>query len=154
MRLFLTHFTASGDISIDDEGLVSVAGNVSLLQNSKVKRLPVSFKKVDGDFWCNNNQLTTLEGTPNSVGRRFFCWNNPLTTLEGMPTQLLSLRLSYSPTLPLLRSLYAKKIDFWPELDDKTLEKILNTYAGQGEAGAFACGAELATAGFKENARW
>jgi hypothetical protein len=63
------------------------------------------------------------------------------------------LYLSYSPTLPLLRCLLAKKV-VTTKPENSTVQDILNQYAGQGEAGAFACGAELATAGYKENARW
>jgi hypothetical protein len=132
-------------------------------------------KKVDGDFWCFNNQLTTLEhapqrvdGTfdcgfnqlttlahaPNSVGVDFNCSGNKLTSLEGLPVVPGTLYLSYNPTLPLLRCLLARQVQFQPTLKDKTIETILNQHAGQGEAGAFACGAELATAGYKENARW
>ena len=258
-RLLKKHFETTSEVTIDDQGLVSCNGDVTLKEQKEWKRLPVAFDKVGGDFWCNNNQLTTLEGAPTSVSGSFVCNNNQLTTLEGAPTsvggsfwcsnnqltslehapisvdgnflcsnnqltslehapksvvgdfycnnnqlttlagaptsvggefecgnnqltslehaptsvdgnfgcmnnQLTSLRglpavqgtlwLSYSPTLPLLRCLLAKKVELRPNREDKTIENILNQYAGQGEAGAFACGAELATAGFKENARW
>ena len=259
MWLLKKYFTTTGTITIDDRGLVSCTGDVVLKIDMKHERLPVSFDKVDGYFWCNENKLTTLEGAPQSVGRKFWCSNNQLTslehcpqivggdfdcynnrlttlehspqsvvggfkcysnqlttlegapksvggdfscynnqlttlehspqrvgghfscdgnrlttlehapksvgtnfycsknkltTLEGLPVVPGELMLSYSPTLPLLRCLLAQKVKFYPELRDKTVETILKQYAGQGEAGAFACGAELATAGYKENARW
>jgi len=40
---------------------------------------------VTGDFYCNTNKLTTLEGTPQSVGGDFSCRNNRLISLEGCP---------------------------------------------------------------------
>jgi hypothetical protein len=40
---------------------------------------------VGGDFSCANNQLTTLEGAPQTVGGDFSCNNNQLTSLEGSP---------------------------------------------------------------------
>ena len=45
----------------------------------------VKFGKVSGNFYCNNNQLTSLEGAPQSVSRGFNCHYNQLTTLEGAP---------------------------------------------------------------------
>jgi len=40
---------------------------------------------VTGNFDCNDNQLTTLEGSPNSVGGYFDCNNNQLISLKGAP---------------------------------------------------------------------
>jgi hypothetical protein len=48
-------------------------------------KLPVKFGKVSGDFWCDYNKLTTLEGCPNYVGDSFVCSANNLTTLEYCP---------------------------------------------------------------------
>ena len=45
----------------------------------------VKFGKVSGDFRCENNQLTTLEGAPQIVGKHFYCSANQLTSLEGAP---------------------------------------------------------------------
>ena len=43
------------------------------------KALPewLSEVRVNGSFWCNNNQLTSLEGSPEKVGGDFYCYNNP-----------------------------------------------------------------------------
>lgn len=131
----------------------SVGGNFCC-NNNQLTSLAHAPTSVTGDFWCNNNQLTSLAHAPASVGGAFYCENNPLETLEGLPIKMTSLKISYSPNLPLLRSLGAQSIQFDPPLRDPTLGEILNRYAGQGEAGAFACGAELANAGYKENARW
>jgi len=216
MRLLRYYFATTGKITISDEGLVSCNGYVILRQGTKHERLPVAFDRVDGNFYCTNNHLTTLEGAPNSVsgdfacynnqltslehapnsvGGDFYCGSNDLTTLEGAPKSVIgmfecglnrlttlegapnsvggdflctlnkltsleglpavkgTLYLSYSPTLPLLRCLLAKKV-VTTKPENSTVQDILNQYAGQGEAGAFECGAELATAGYKENARW
>jgi hypothetical protein len=40
---------------------------------------------VKGDFWCERNLLTTLEGAPQTVEGDFYCYSNKLTTLEGAP---------------------------------------------------------------------
>jgi len=58
------------------------------LSDLNLKRLPVRFKEVKGDFYCDSNQLTTLEGAPQEVGGGFFCDNNQLTTLKGAPQEV------------------------------------------------------------------
>ena len=40
---------------------------------------------VDGDFFCNGNNLTSLEGAPKTVGENFGCSYNKLTSLAGAP---------------------------------------------------------------------
>jgi hypothetical protein len=40
---------------------------------------------VNGNFSCNNNQLTSLEGAPQTIRRDFYCGNNRLTDLVGAP---------------------------------------------------------------------
>ena len=152
--------SVSGDFSCHNNQLTtlegapqSVGGNFRCHIN-QLTTLEHSPQRVHGSFDCSYNQLTTLEGAPKSVGGDFSCVNNKLTTLEGMPDVQRTLFLSYRRKLPLLRCLLAKKVEFDPKPRNKTIETILNKYAGQGEAGAFACGAELAAAGFKANARW
>ncbi len=43
---------------------------------------------VDGDFYCSDNKLTSLEGAPSSVGGYFVCSRNKLTSLKGGPTSV------------------------------------------------------------------
>jgi len=40
---------------------------------------------VNGDFFCGNNHLTTLENCPKTVSGDFGCSRNELTSLEGAP---------------------------------------------------------------------
>jgi len=53
--------------------------------NNQLTTLEGAPQSVNGAFYCSNNQLTTLEGAPQSVGGDFSCYNNQLTTLEGAP---------------------------------------------------------------------
>ena len=144
-------------------------------------RLPLRFGRVHGDFNVSGCELTTLKGCPLHVGGLCFVSNNPIPSLEGAPqlvdylfvmqdlTQLTSLegfpaqieicRFDWRHNLPLLRLLQAKKLILGnpgPSHSSPANRcfEILKGYAGQGEAGAFTCGAELADAGYKENARW
>ncbi len=43
---------------------------------------------VTGDFYCSNNQLTSLQGAPQKVGGAFYCSNNQLTSLQGAPQEV------------------------------------------------------------------
>ena len=134
-----------------------------------------------GSLFVASNSLRSLEHTPAYLGSHDIsdnlfhnfvglpeglsvvtALNNPLTSLDGLPEsppeeEPLTVALTYSPHLPLLRLLVAEEIEIRDPRNNKLFEpvqSILNRYAGQGSAGAFACGAELATAGYKENARW
>jgi hypothetical protein len=70
--------------TINPDGIVDVDVHVDL-SFKRLEKLPLKFGKVSGNFWCHNNQLTSLEGCPNTVGGNFRCYNNQLTTLEGCP---------------------------------------------------------------------
>ena len=46
-------------------------------------------EKIDGDFYCFSNQLTSLEGAPQEVDGNFSCSYNKLTSLEGGPKEVV-----------------------------------------------------------------
>ena len=52
---------------------------------NQLTSLEGSPQTVGGWFWCQNNQLTSLEGSPQTVGESFRCENNGLTSLKGSP---------------------------------------------------------------------
>src|SRR5690606_659194 len=70
-----------------ETGRVDVRGNVNI-SGKNLKELPLKFGRVDGYFDCSYNQLTSLEGSPNSVGGYFDCRNNQLASLEGSPNSV------------------------------------------------------------------
>jgi len=57
------------------------------LQDLNLTVLPEMLKDitVNGDFFCGNNHLTTLENCPKIVTGVFGCSRNELTSLEGAP---------------------------------------------------------------------
>jgi hypothetical protein len=59
-------------------------------------------QSVGGKFSCNNNQLTSLKGAPQSVGGYFTCSSNNLTSLDGAPQKI---KLSFYCTYNKLTSL-------------------------------------------------
>ncbi|MHA1883076.1 MAG: hypothetical protein ACTSUO_08530 [Candidatus Thorarchaeota archaeon] len=73
-----------GECTQNPDGTWSCEGNVDL-SDLGLKKLPVKFKRVDGNFYCDHNQLTSLDGAPEYVGGNFFCSHNRLTTLKGAP---------------------------------------------------------------------
>jgi hypothetical protein len=66
-----------------------IIGNVNL-SDLYFKQLPEILKDVsiDGDFFCSNNQLTSLVGAPKTVGGEFDCSYNNLTSLIGAPSNV------------------------------------------------------------------
>ena len=73
-----------GDYTINDDGSIDVDGDVDL-SCKKLTKIPFKFRNVSVYFTCSNNQLTSLEGAPNTVGGSFSCHNNQLTSLECAP---------------------------------------------------------------------
>jgi len=66
------------------DGTYSSEGDVDL-SSWALDKLPVKFKEVGGNFFCYDNNLTTLEGAPEEVGGNFSCGYNNLTSLKGAP---------------------------------------------------------------------
>lgn len=66
------------------DGVIDVRGSVTLTDTS-LRRLPIKFGRVDGDFHCHTNKLETLKGSPNFVGGSFNCASNQLTSLKSAP---------------------------------------------------------------------
>ena len=66
-------------------GLVDVQGDFNCSNERLESLLDISFGHVSGNFYCFNNQLTSLEGAPQTVSGHFFCSRNQLTSLKGSP---------------------------------------------------------------------
>jgi hypothetical protein len=69
---------------INSDGSIDVDADVNLI-NKSLRQLPLRFGKVRGNFYCSLNKLTSLEGSPISVGATFNCTDNKLTSLVGGP---------------------------------------------------------------------
>jgi hypothetical protein len=71
---------------IRPNGKVDVEGNVNAT-SYVTQLLKIKFGRVTGEFSCSYSGLTTLQGLgiPEIVGGNFRCNNNHLTTLEGSP---------------------------------------------------------------------
>lgn len=67
------------------DGILFVAGDINLW-NKNLSQLPdLSMVVVQGNFICDNNDLTSLKGAPRSVGGNFSCNHNQLKDLQGAP---------------------------------------------------------------------
>ena len=75
--------------TINDKGEIDVDGNVNLI-NCGLREFPsyIQFGTVKGNFFCNNNYITTLKGAPKKVGGDFECSYSELTTLKGAPKEV------------------------------------------------------------------
>jgi hypothetical protein len=70
--------------TINSDNSVDVNDNV-YLYNKRLKSIPLNFNIVNGYFYCDNNNLTSLKGCPVRVGNGFYCDNNNLTSLQYSP---------------------------------------------------------------------
>lgn len=148
-------FRCSGNKLTTLEGAPSFVGGTFRCSTNRLTSLVGAPKRVMKDFYCPNNQLKDLQGAPAHVGRVFTCQYNPLESLRGIPDLIgEEISLTYSSTLPLLRTLVAPSVFLSGAPDEITF--ILNDpkFSGKGKAVALACAAEMIKEGFKGNAGW
>jgi hypothetical protein len=82
---FLDRYT-DGTWSVNPStGLVDVQGTFDCSSRRLKSLWGIRFGTVTGNFGCRTNQLTTLEGAPQTVEGNFNCRTNQLTTLAGAP---------------------------------------------------------------------
>ena len=78
---FIKNYTINNDMSIDVDRYVNLNG-------FNLKKIPLTFNKVNGDFRCRNNILESLEGVPKEVTGDFHCSYNKLKSLKYLPTYI------------------------------------------------------------------
>ena len=69
-------------------GKIDVDGDFISRSNNSLGLRGVNFGVIKGYFDCYNNNLTSLEGAPQEVGKGFDCSYNELTSLEGAPKKV------------------------------------------------------------------
>jgi hypothetical protein len=137
----------------------SVGGYFSCTTN-QLTSLVGAPQSIGGHFGCSNNQLTSLVGAPQSVGGDFSCSDNQLTSLEGAPQSVGgTFYCDWFPTLPLLRTVMAKKVDIWKDNNSfKEVNHILNSSIknnpGSYRKAAIDARRKLIDAGYEGNAKW
>ncbi len=139
------------DEYIIKNGLINTDDNVALIKI--VKKLPVQFDHVDGNFDCYDNKLTSLEGSPKSVGGYFRCNNNQLISLDGAPQSVGGyFYCDWSENLPLLRLVRYQNVQTYND----QVNKIINKYSNHNplKEAILLCQKELIDNGFIGNASW
>jgi len=112
-----------GDLECSELGLTSLPTWFQSIEevtesfdchNNKLTSLEGSPQTVGGSFDCSDNKLTSLEGGPQTVGESFDCSDNQLTSLEGSPETVGRSFLCYNNKLTSLQGL-PKEIsgDLW-----------------------------------------
>ncbi len=82
-------FSCSGRNLVDFRGVrFGVVGGNFYFDNNKLTSLEGAPQEVEGGFSCDNNKLTSLKGAPQTVGGDFDCYNNKLTSLKGAPMRV------------------------------------------------------------------
>jgi len=59
-------FKCKSNWNLNSDGEVDVYG-VVILKNSKISEIPVKFGKIDGNFYCDSANLTTLKNFPKII---------------------------------------------------------------------------------------
>lgn len=76
-----------GTHSLSADGALNIEGMV-FFANDELKKLPVKFGIVSGDFHAYEGCLTTLENSPTEVGGTYFVSENKLKSLVGCPRKV------------------------------------------------------------------
>ena len=82
-----TAFTGAWEVN-PQTGLVDVNGSFYCSKQGLTDFRGVRFGVVKGDFFCDDNQLASLEGAPQEDVENFICEGNPLTSLKGAPKRV------------------------------------------------------------------
>ena len=92
-KLVKRKWNVPGDLYLSGLGLtqlppMGVVGGDFYCSNNQLTSLEGAPEKVGGDFSCSYNQLTSLTGAPKEVGGGFYCYSNQLTSLKGAPKEV------------------------------------------------------------------
>lgn len=82
-RILENNFSLTGDWQLNAQGLVDVAGSVSLRKTHE--QIPVAFGKVTGIFEAVSAGLRTLQNAPQEVSLSFKVGDNLITSLAHAP---------------------------------------------------------------------
>lgn len=80
-KMKIKNYTINPDLTVDVKGDVNIS-------HSHLDFIPIQFGVVSESFYCYNNRLKTLKGTPHEVGEDFYCHNNVLLNLEDGPKKV------------------------------------------------------------------
>ncbi len=103
---------------LQSNGKVNVKGNVTMY-DMDLEEIPIKFGRVEVNFDCSYNKLTTLKNCPDYVGGYFWTFNNNIQTLEYYPKKVgVKFQISYNPIIKNLEDVYKdKKFRLWGVLD-------------------------------------
>ena len=87
MDEFIANKLKAAKCVLNSEGKWDCPGNIDL-SDLGLRKIPVQFGEVSGDFICSYNKLTSLQGAPSKVSGVFFCNSNKLTSLQGAPSEV------------------------------------------------------------------
>ena len=102
-------------------------GNIGLSNLHLNELFNLSDVEVSGIFDCSNNSLTSLKGSPHTVGGDFDCSNNKLTNLIGAPSTVNGIFVCYNNKLTSIEGL-SKTINSHLILDAYIKDKFSEEY--------------------------
>jgi len=94
-------YTINSKYTINDDRTIDVSGSVDLSQMN-LPKIPFKFRNVSGNFYCGDNKLKNLYGSPVNVGGEFSCsYSHHLTSLDGAPDNVANdFYCCFCPKLP------------------------------------------------------
>ena len=91
-----TNLTNLGLKTLEGLNLPEKTENSFTCEDNELTTLKGSPKEVGFSFDCSNNELESLEYGPSQVERIYFCYTNKLTSLEGSPLKIETFICDYN----------------------------------------------------------
>jgi len=108
----------------ESTGLVDVDGDFKCYYMSLEDFMGINFGTIRGDFKCNNNNLSSMEGMPKYIQGSFNCGHNKIKSLMGSPV-LIKKEDHYSKEYDVdTFTCYSNKIESFDGLPDLNYYKL------------------------------
>lgn len=137
--------------------------NDIVIVHKQITSLPSDLpNKIDGNFFCFSNKLTSLENCPAEVGGSFYCYKNELTSLKDIQKQIKKIDGNFwcgdNPIQSHILGLMLVEIGYGGRFltklgDGEDVDAILNKWKNQGRKGVLGCQRDLIAAGYEDLAQ-
>lgn len=166
-KLCENHYDYDHNIDLSNRGLTKlpsdlpkkINGDFNCYDNA-LTSLAYCPSEVGGTFTCSFNDLTSLEHCPSEVGKIFYCEYNKLTSLKDVHKQIKKIGRDFRCYKNPIRShiLGLMLISIGGNIstglgDGEDVDAILNKWKNRGRKGVLGCQRDLIDAGYKELAQ-
>ena len=113
----IKYYTINDDLTVDVDSDVDIC-------DKNLTEIPVKFNKINGNFYCFYNKLTSLKGCPTTINGNFYCSYNKLEDINDLDIEIL-LKTNLSD-IDVKQEVYDKYFEYWITKDIRIFNKLKN----------------------------